>query len=509
MNAPKRLLRLSPADNVAVALESLTPGSEWQTDDGLNVVVTQPVPAGHKIALVDIAAGQPVRKYGQIIGIASESVEAGAHVHVHNVLSEHGTLTHEIGSGYQPTPREPETAHFMGYVRQTGQVGTRNYIGVIASVNCSATVSKKIAEHFNAAALAGFPSVDGVVSITHGAGCGMGSTGEGIDILRRTLQGYARHPNFVGVLVIGLGCEVNQVARLVEQLPARQAGLFSTLIIQDQGGTRESIAEGIARIEAMLPIANLAKRSPVPLSKLVIGLQCGGSDAYSGITANPVLGTAVDLLVQQGGTAILSETPEIYGAEHLLTSRAASQAVGDKLLSRIAWWEAYTRMHQGDMNNNPSPGNKAGGITTILEKSLGAVAKAGSTGLMAVYEYAEPVTTSGLVFMDSPGYDPVSATGQVASGANLICFTTGRGSTYGCKPVPSLKLATNSTLFERMRLDMDFNAGDLLTGGLTLAQAGQDLLALILATASGQPTMSEQNGLGDNEFVPWQLGAVM
>jgi altronate hydrolase len=354
-----------------------------------------------------------------------------------------------------------------------------------------------------------FPNVDGVVAITHGSGCGMGAKGEGIDILKRTLRGYADHANFAGVLLIGLGCEVNQLTPLMNELGDRPATLKASLVIQEEGGTRETVQRGIAHIEAMLPLINQCRRTTVAASHLCVGLQCGGSDGYSGITANPALGAAVDLLVQQGGTAILSETPEIYGAEHLLTARAASVEIAEKLMERIRWWEAYVRHNDGDMNNNPSPGNKAGGITTILEKSLGAVAKAGASGLMGVYQYAEAVDTRGLVFMDTPGYDPVSATGQVAGGANLICFTTGRGSTYGCKPTPSLKIATNTRLFQRMELDMDFNAGGIVDGLESVAQAGERLFRLMLETASGRRTCSEENGLGDNEFLPWQIGAVM
>jgi len=394
-------------------------------------------------------------------------------------------------------------------VRNNGRVGTRNYIGVIASVNCSASVCRYIADAFKGEALQAFPNVDGVVAITHGSGCGMDGSGEGLEILRRTLRGYADHPNFAGVLVIGLGCEVNQIAPLIESLASRESGLFSALTIQDEGGTRETVEQGKNIVRDMLTLANHAKRSNVPAQHLTVGLQCGGSDGYSGISANPALGAAVDLVVRHGGTAILSETPEIYGAEHLLTARAAAPAIAEKLMARLRWWEGYTSQHHGDMNNNPSPGNKAGGITTILEKSLGAVAKGGSTGLMAVYEYAEPVSEHGLVFMDTPGYDPVSATGQVAGGANLICFTTGRGSVYGCKPTPSLKLATNSPLFKRMGLDMDYNCGAIIDGTLSVAQAGEQIFQMMLDTASGKPTRSEEHGLGDNEFVPWQLGAVM
>jgi len=502
------LIRLSEADNVAVARQAIAAGAvltvgEWQITTG------EPIPSGHKVALRAIAEGEVVRKYGQVIGLATQAIAAGAHVHVHNLDMSEAGRAHSVGHAYQAVARLTSSASFEGYVRRNGRVGTRNYIGVIASVNCSATVCRYIADAFKGEALQAFPGVDGVVAITHGSGCGMGGSGEGIDLLRRTLRGYADHPNFAGVLVIGLGCEVNQIAPLIETLVARDAGLFAALTIQDEGGTRETVEQGKNIVRDMLALAQGARRSTVPAQHLTVGLQCGGSDGYSGISANPALGAAVDLLVRHGGTAILSETPEIYGAEHLLTARAAAPAIAEKLLARINWWEDYTRQHHGDMNNNPSPGNKAGGITTILEKSLGAVAKGGSTGLMAVYEYAEPVSEHGLVFMDTPGYDPVSATGQVAGGANLICFTTGRGSVYGCKPTPSLKLATNSTLFKRMGLDMDYNCGAIIDGTLSVALAGEQIFQMMLDTASGKPTRSEEHGLGDNEFVPWQLGAVM
>ena len=505
---PPSAIQLGETDNVAVARHALEAGATLSVG-GHELVVRQPIPSGHKVALVAISAGQSVVKYGQNIGVATADIAVGEHVHVHNVGMSESIHTHAVGAAYRATVEDAEALTFQGIVRADGRVATRNYLGVIASVNCSATVCRHIADAFKGGALAAYPNVDGVVAITHGSGCGMGGNGEGLELLQRTLRGYANHPNFAGVLVIGLGCEVNQIAPLVEVLTAREPGMFATLTIQDEGGTRETIAAGKALLEDMLVLANQTKREPVALAHLAVGLQCGGSDGYSGISANPALGAAVDLLVRHGGTAILSETPEIYGAEHLLTHRAASQAIADKLMARLKWWEGYAEMHGGDLNNNPSPGNKAGGITTILEKSLGAVAKAGSTGLMDVLEYAEPVRTHGLVFMDTPGYDPVSATGQVAGGANLICFTTGRGSTYGCKPTPSLKLATNTPMFERMSLDMDFDAGGIVEGRQSIAAAGQALFELMIATASGQATKSEDNGLGDNEFLPWQLGAVM
>jgi altronate hydrolase len=509
MTSASNLLLLHPSDSVAVARLAIPAGAEAGLPDGSAVTAAQAIPAGHKIALKAVAPGELVRKYGQVIGVATRPIAAGEHVHVHNLDMGASHPSHGVGRDYVPTRPVAEPATFEGYVRADGGVGTRNYVGVVSSVNCSATVCKAIAQAFTGDAMAAWPGVDGVVAITHGGGCGMSGKGQGIELLRRTLQGYATHPNFAGVLVVGLGCEVNQVGAIVGGLDDAGRDRVATMTIQEAGGTRAAIEQGRAIVEDLLRRAGTARRSTVPASRLVVGLQCGGSDGYSGISANPVLGAAVDLLVSHGGTAILSETPEIYGAEHLLTARAASAEVAERLMARIRWWEDYTARNGGDMNNNPSPGNKAGGITTILEKSLGAVAKGGGTGLMDVVGYAEPVRTQGLVFMDTPGYDPVSATGQVAGGANLICFTTGRGSTYGCKPTPSLKLATNTPMFERMKLDMDFNAGEIIDGTLDVATAAQRLFALMLATASGRRSLSETNDLGDNEFVPWQLGAVM
>jgi altronate hydrolase len=430
-------------------------------------------------------------------------------VHVHNLEVRDFARDYAFGEAYEPTRFVPEPATFQGIVRADGRVATRNYIGILSTVNCSATVAKHVAKAFEDEALASHPNVDGVVALTHTAGCGMDTSGEGMDILRRTLAGYARHANFAGVLVIGLGCEANQMDALFFTQGLAQGPLLRAMTIQDKGGTAKAVAEGIAIVKEMLPVANEVARSKVPASAIVVGLQCGGSDGYSGITANPALGAAVDLLVRNGGTAILSETPEIYGAEHLLTRRAKSREVGEKIVRRIKWWEDYTARNKGEMNNNPSPGNKAGGLTTILEKSLGAVAKGGTTGLMDVYEYAQPVTSKGFVFMDTPGYDPVSATGQVAGGANLICFTTGRGSVYGCKPSPSIKLATNTPMYERMEDDMDINCGEILDGSLSVQDAGKKIFELMLAACSGQPTRSEMHGFGQDEFVPWYLGAVM
>ncbi len=500
-------LRLAPEDDVVIATRQLEPGMTLLAE-GLRVADL--VPPGHKVAVRAIRAGQPVRRYNQIIGFASKDIAAGKHVHTHNLAMGDFSRDYAFCAEARPTEPVPEQARFMGIRRPDGRVATRNYIGVIATVNCSATVVKQIARQFEApGALDAFPNVDGVVPIAHGSGCGMGSEGEGMEVLRRTISGYARHANFAGVLIVGLGCEANQMGALFYTQGLAEGPLLRQMLIQDQGGTPKTVARGVEIVREMLPLADQATRESVPVSHICVGLQCGGSDGYSGITANPALGAAVDLLVRHGGTAILSETPEIYGAEHLLTRRAVSREVGEKIVSRIRWWEEYTTRLKGEMNNNPSPGNKAGGLTTILEKSLGAVAKGGTTNLVDVYEYSMPVDAKGLVFMDTPGYDPVSATGQVAGGANMIAFTTGRGSVYGCKPSPSIKIATNTRMYLHIEDDMDVNAGVIVDGTSSVQDVGQRIFDLMLRVASGERSKSEQHGMGADEFVPWQLGAVM
>jgi altronate hydrolase len=504
-------IRLNPRDDVVIARQQLVSGTLLRDE---NVTVAGLIPPGHKVATRHIRKGEPVRRYNQIIGFASKDILPGQQVHLNNLAMGEFERDYAIGADVKPTRYVEQPATFLGIVRPNGRVATRNYIGLLSTVNCSATVVRAIADHFRTdredrGALRDYPNIDGVVGLAHGTGCGMGSVGEPIDVLRRTLGGYAKHANFAGLVIIGLGCESNQISALLGAQALEESELLRTYSIQDIGGTRKAIEQGVALVKEMLAKANDVRREPVPASHLTLGLQCGGSDGYSGITANPALGKAVDLLVENGGTAILSETPEVYGAEHLLTRRAASTDVAEKLISRIHWWEDYTKRTGGEMNNNPSPGNKAGGLTTILEKSLGAVAKGGTTNLVAVYEYAEPVTAKGFVFMDTPGYDPVSATGQVAGGANMICFTTGRGSAYGCAPSPSLKLSTNSTLWNRQEEDIDLNCGDIVDGNATVDEVGERFFKMILETASGRKTKSELHGYGQSEFVPWQLGPVM
>ncbi len=504
------VIRIHAADDVVIARTQLLGGTVLQ-DEG--VTVSGLIPPGHKVAVRAIRQGQPVRRYNQVIGMARVDIAPGQHVHSHNL--EFGDFARDpaVGEASTTTAYVKEPATFQGIVRDDGRVATRNYIGVLTSVNCSATVARAIADHFrrdiNPRALERFPNIDGVIALTHGAGCATDSDGEPLQVLRRTLGGYARHPNFGALLLVGLGCETNQISGLMQQEGLQESGRLHSFSIQDTGGTSKTVARGIELVQWMLDDVNRVTRQPVPASHIVVGLQCGGSDGYSGISANPALGAAVDRLVRHGGTAILSESPEVYGGEHLLTRRAVSQAVADKLLARLRWWENYCAIHGGAMDNNPSSGNKAGGLTTILEKSLGAVAKSGTTNLVEVYEYAQPVTAKGLVFMDTPGYDPVSATGQVAGGANLICFTTGRGSAYGCAPSPSLKLSTNSALWLKQEDDIDINCGEVIDGTASIDELGERIFRLMLDTASGRQTKSEMHGYGQNEFVPWQLGAVM
>lgn len=507
MTASDTVLKLHAADNVAIALCDLAAGDAVA---GGGVVARGDIPRGHKVAVFDIGAGQPVTKLGQPIGVANAVISAGDHVHVHNITADPastGPLPEEYRAVWETTDT---TSGFMGYRRDDGRCGTRNYIGIISTVNCSATVVRKVIEQFSDSEIAEFRNVDGIVPVTHTSGCGMAADSAGLTLLQRTLRGFITHPNFGGVLVIGLGCEVNDAAQLLASEPpiASCAGL-RVMTIQAEGGTRQAVEAGAAHVRELLHYANSAVRESLPASCLTLGLQCGASDSYSAITANPALGVAADCLVRAGGTVLLAETPEIHGAEHLLYRRAASFAAVQKLQERLKWWQQYVAMNGASLNNNPSPGNIAGGISTILEKSLGAVAKSGSSPLRDVIDYGERVRGPGFVFMDSPGYDPCSVTGEIASGANVICFTTGRGSVFGAKPSPSIKIATHTELATRMAEDMDFNSGPVLDGGMSLEEAGEQIFSLILDVASGRRSASELSGFGDLEFVPWQLGAVL
>jgi len=501
-----RTIRLNAADNVIVAIDQIEAGTA-----PAGIIARARVPRGHKMATGTIGEGTPVRKFGQIIGFAKSAIAPGDWVHEHNLGM--GELSHDYGFAADAKTEAvlpiEQRATFEGYRRANGKVGTRNYIGVLTSVNCSTTVAGFIVKEIERSGILNdYPNIDGIIALKQANGCVIDYRGVIFDTLKKTTWGYATNPNMGGVIMVGLGCEGFQIPRFKEAYGVKESDLFRTMTIQETGGTRKTVAKGVEAVTAMLPKVNAVKRETVPASEIVLALQCGGSDGYSGITANPALGHAVDTLVKHGGTAILSETPEIYGAEHLLTRRAATREVGEKLVDIIHWWEDYTKRNLMEMNNNPSPGNKLGGLSTILEKSLGAAAKGGTTTMTAVYNYADPVTAKGFVFMDTPGYDPVSATGQVAGGANVLAFTTGRGSAYGCKPTPSFKLATNTVIYEQMKEDMDINCGDVLDG-VSLEDKGKAIFDMMLKVASGQKTKSEELGYGDNEFVPWQIGATM
>jgi altronate dehydratase len=499
-------LTLSNEDNVAVARTALAKNVLLPEHGGL--ACKSNVPQFHKVAIKSITQGQAIVKYRQVIGVALTDIAAGEHVHDHNCGMTDERIAPATKSKTAELPLDLEST-FEGYLRANGEVGTRNYVGIITTVNCSASVAKAIEQHYSREDVARrYPNIDGVIAITHGSGCGM-NKGEGYEVLMRVCAGMSQHPNFGGVMLIGLGCEVLQLSALLDALPDDVRKRPNTLVIQEQGGTRATIEAGIEKMAELCEMSNASSRTPQPVSKLRVGLQCGGSDALSGITANPALGRAMDILTSYGGTAILSETPELYGAEQMLLARAASDEVADKLNNRLAWWREYADKNGAQLDNNPSPGNKAGGLTTILEKSLGAQAKGGTSTMADVVAYAEVIRKSGLVIMDSPGYDPVSVTGQMASGANVICFTTGRGSVYGSRPAPSIKLATNTPMFEKMTLDMDYNCGGIFDGEISLEDAAVEIYRTIVRVASGEKTKSELHGIGALEFLPWPIGAVL
>lgn len=506
-------IRLHPDDNVAIVRQTLLHGMTLRLEDDTLLTIQDTIPPGHKLALRGVAVGEALRRYGQFIGAATKPIQPGAHVHAHNLSVAAYAKDYAVGVDVKPVAFVPaeQRRTFMGYLRADGRVGTRNTIAVISSVNCSAHTVRQIAAHFTHEVLAAYPNVDDVIAVAHASGCGARLGGADYQLLQRTLAGMANNPNVGGYILVGLGCEVNQVQDLINNYGLQRGAQGQppvSLTIQESGGIRKTVQAGIEAVKALLPVVNATARTPQPISGLNVALQCGGSDGWSGVTANPALGLAVDELVRHGGTAVLSETTEIYGAEHLLTRRAINPHIAEKLIGQVQWWEEHTRRLNIEIDNNPSPGNKAGGLTTIYEKSLGAVAKGGNTPLTAVYAYAEPITERGMVFMDTPGYDPVSATGQVAGGCNLIVFTTGRGSVFGFKPAPSIKVATNSALYRQMEDDMDIDAGKILEG-VPMAAVAAEILDEIIAVASGKQSKSEAQGVGADEFNPWNLGGTL
>ncbi len=505
---------LHPDDDVIIAKSQLFPRTTLTRDDGDDIVIARMVPPGHKVACRPVPKGNPVRRYGQIIGFASSDIAPGQHVHSHNIEVHQGELEHDYGFGedVQPVDFVPEHRRrtFMGYRRKDGRVGTRNYVAVLATVNCSSTATRRVADHFrHSDVMKQFPNVDGVLGFPTKGGCGAHYGSPDLGQLQRTMANIVDHPNVAAYVILSLGCEINQPDDLIAATHLSDNGHKPlVLTIQQDGGFQKSVEAGIEAVMELLPAANALEREEVPASELMLALQCGGSDGWSGVTANPALGKAADEIVRQGGTVVLGETSEVYGGEHILTRRAASREVGEKLVERIHWWEQYTSMFGASIDNNPTPGNKLGGLSTIYEKSLGAIAKAGSTPLNDVVPYAERVTTKGFVHMDTPGYDPVSVTGQVAGGCNVVTFTTGRGSAFGFKPAPSLKLATNSDLYANQEPDMDINTGKVLDG-VSLDDMGQEIFEAILAMASGEKSKSELADIGEEEFNPWIIGAML
>ncbi len=516
LSTTESILALHPEDNIAIVTSALLEGAPIRADGDVRAL--DDVPFGHKIATRAIASGEPIRKFGQVIGFATEPIEPGQWVHTQNVTPGELSLDYAFASEIPADPERLAARTFMGIRRTDGRVAARNYIGIISTVNCSATSSKYVAANFDQSILDAYPNIDGVIALTHKGGCAFDYGGEEHERLARTLAGFAKHPNIAAYVVLGLGCETAQASFLTDKhdlVQLRMPGEDSqaepqplVMNIQDVGGVRKTVERATGVIREMLPEVNAIERVPVPVSEIMLGCECGGSDGNSGITANPAVGIASDLLVAHGATSILAETPEICGGEHLLTRRAVSREVGQKLIDLIDWWKDYAAKFGGTIDNNPSVGNKQGGLTTIYEKSLGAIAKGGSTALNGVYDFAAPIDRKGFVIMDSPGFDAISVTGMVASGANVVVFTTGRGSCFGCKPVPTIKISSNTPMYDHMIDDMDINAGKILEGA-SVEEVGQEIFEKIVAVASGEKTKSEAQGIGDEEFSPWVVGPIL
>jgi altronate hydrolase len=503
---------LNATDNLLIAKQPLLPRTQLELADGATLSIVQMIPPGHKVATRDIPEGDPVRRYGQIIGFASQPIAAGQHIHTHNVVVHQGELELDYAfcEDYKPVEMVPEAERrtFMGFRRKDGRTGTRNYVALLSSVNCSSSAVRRVADHFRDNPIMDqYPNVDGVVAFATKGGCGAHYGSEYLGQLQKTMAGIVDHPNVGAYIILSLGCETNQPDDMIANTSLSDEQPL-VLTIQQDGGFQKTVDRAIEAVKNLLPEANKATREPVSVSELVLALQCGGSDGWSGITANPALGRAADEIVRQGGTIVLGETSEVYGGEHLLTRRAATPEVAQKMVDKIHWWEDYTAMFGASIDNNPSPGNKLGGLTTIYEKSLGAIAKAGTMPMNDVIGYADRITTRGFIHMDTPGYDPVSATGQVAGGCNIIAFTTGRGSAFGFKPAPSIKLATNSDLYAKQEPDMDINCGRMLDG-ITLDEMGMEIFEKIIAVASGEESKSELADVGEEEFNPWIIGATL
>jgi altronate hydrolase len=482
------LFQIDPRDDVATALRDMEAG-----ENALGVTLSEPVGKGHKVAMRAIATGEPVLKFGFPIGRAKRDIAPGEHVHVHNV----GTALESSGSyAYRPSAAPADTgssATFEGYRRADGRVGTRNEIWIIPTVGCVGRTAQKLAERA-AARHAG--RIDGIHAFAHPLGCSQ--LGEDLDGTRSILAALASHPNAGGVLILGLGCESNQTRALLAEVAP--SATIRTLGAQAAG---DEIEEGLALIDELVEIAAQAERSPVPLSELVLGVKCGGSDGFSGLTANPLVGRMSDAVTEAGGIAILTEIPEIFGAEQLLMERATSEKIFGEIVDLVNGFKAYFTRHGEPVSENPSPGNIAGGITTLEEKSLGAVQKAGHAAVTDVLHYGERVRARGLTLLEAPGNDAVSSTALAAAGATAILFTTGRGTPLGF-PVPTIKIASNSDLAQRKPGWIDFDAGQALDG---MQPAADALLETILAVASGKETAAERNG--EREIAIWKRGVTL
>jgi altronate hydrolase len=494
--ATARVLKLHPADDVAVALEALEPGREAASLDA-GIVVREAIPRGHKIALRPLASGETVRKFGWPIGRMREAAAAGDHVHVHNLETLLGGVE---AYAYEPVrggalPEDAGTI-FQGYRRGDGRVGTRNEIWILPTVGCVARTAERIASIAHARHAG---SVDGVHAFGHPHGCSQ--LGDDLAGTRSLLASLACHPNAGGVLLVGLGCESNQLDRLLAEIPESLRGRVRTLKAQAEEDETEA---GLASVDALVATAALVCRQPAPLSELVIGLKCGGSDGLSGLTANPLVGRIADRVVGAGGSAILTEIPEIFGAERLLMARAKDRFVFDATVAVVNDFKRYFLANGQPVSENPSPGNLEGGITTLEEKSLGAVQKAGQAPLASVLRYGERVRRAGLTLLEAPGNDAVSSTALAAAGATIILFTTGRGTPLGF-PVPTVKIASNSGLAERKKGWIDFDAGAVLSSGFD--RAADALAARIVAIASGETTAAERNG--EREIAIWKRGVTL
>lgn len=488
---------VDPNDNVAVVKKSTFSDLEVVLPNGKTVQVRGAVPPGHRFATRDISAGEFVLQFGQPIG-TSLGIRSGEQI-THSNMTNDVPIVRDLPENlHTPAPDYlpvDERGTFMGYKRPDGRVGTRNYVLIVPTSMCASHEAQQISTiaEFTLYSREKYPNVDGVVAIPHNKGCGC-QEGSTIDVMLRTLSNYADHPNVGGVILIDLGCEKTNLAQVERYLLKREKSFdkpVAKIGIQDVGGTQAAIQQGLKEVEALLPKVNLTSREEVPVSELVLGVKCGGSDGFSGISANPSLGRAADMLVRSGGTVLITEVPEFCGAEHLLAYRAKDVETGRAVYRMVDWYKEYASKFGAVLNNNPSPGNIAGGLLNITIKSLGAIAKAGTTRIEGVVEYAETPTNRGVNLMQGPGYDQESTPGLVAAGATVVVFTTGRGTTIGNAIAPVIKLASNSPVFARMSQDLDLSAGGVIDGTETIDQVGKRVFERVCEVAGGLQAKAE------------------